>query len=441
MSLFHDREPLHRDRYVARCVSELSKTITVRSLSLGSPITCAMSDVTAIEHPTLKVPYEILNKRFRSAQKVIDREVSHVQNAVTDLESEVNRADQSCVTVGSISDLLSGVIEKLSVLKRKANDSMTEELDSAHSCKKRLEHIKEYCARTPSKVGPEATNITNWKRQRLDRMLVEHFLRCGYYDSAVKLAVQSGIENMTNIDLFLVSRQVEESLRRKETSKCLSWCYDNKTKLRKLHSTLEFELRQQEFIELVRSNKRLEGVKHVRKYLSSMDPSDMQQQELQHVMGLLAFQPDTRVEPYRSLFDESRWQRLIHQFREEHFKLFQLSSTSVFSVTLQSGLSVLKTPQCYRKDGVKEPDCPVCSDLMNELALPLPCAHCSQSRLVCQISGQPLNEYNPPLMLPNGYVYGFNALHQMAIQNKGKVICPRTKRVYDISDAEKVYVM
>lgn len=34
-----------------------------------------MSDIRCLEHPTLKVPYENLNKRFRSAQKTIDREV------------------------------------------------------------------------------------------------------------------------------------------------------------------------------------------------------------------------------------------------------------------------------------------------------------------------------------------------------------------------------
>lgn len=33
-----------------------------------------------------------------------------------------------------------------------------------------------------------------WKRKRMDRMMVEHLLRCGYYNTAVKLARQSGIE-------------------------------------------------------------------------------------------------------------------------------------------------------------------------------------------------------------------------------------------------------
>ena len=41
------------------------------------------------------------------------------------------------------------------------------------------------------------------------------------------------LQDLTNIDLFLTSREVEESLLRHETGPCLAWCYDNKSKLRK----------------------------------------------------------------------------------------------------------------------------------------------------------------------------------------------------------------
>ncbi|XP_015787000.1 macrophage erythroblast attacher [Tetranychus urticae] len=391
-------------------------------------------DIKSLEHPTLKVPYEILNKKFRGAQKSIDREVCHVQSCVNSLEKAVLGQGSSAATVGSITDLLSGVVEKLTVLKRKAKESIMDELDAAKCCKRRLEHLKEYC-------NPRATetSIKQWKKRRLDRMLVEHFLRSGYYDSAIKLAVHSNIEHLTNIDLFLVSRQVEESLLRKETGQCLAWCHDNKSKLRKIKSPLEFNLRQQEFIEFIRQNKRIEAIKHARKYLSCVEGD--QKIDLQHVMGLLAFSPDTEVEPYRTLFEESRWSNLVEQFRQANFKLYQLSPTSVFAITLQSGLSALKTPQCYSKETEKNPDCPVCSDLLNKLAMPLPCSHCSQSRLVCHISGQPLNEHNHPMVLPNGNVYGELSLKQMAIDNGGKIICPRSKEVYDLKDAEKVYVM
>lgn len=44
------------------------------------------------------------------------------------------------------------------------------------------------------------------------------------------------------------------------------------------------------------------------------------------------------------MFDETRWQRLIEQFRQENYNLYQLSSQSVFTVALQAGLSALKTP-------------------------------------------------------------------------------------------------
>lgn len=62
-----------------------------------------------------QVPYETLNKRFRAAQKNIDRETSHVTMVVAELEKTLG----SCPAVDSVVSLLDGVVEKLSVLKRK----------------------------------------------------------------------------------------------------------------------------------------------------------------------------------------------------------------------------------------------------------------------------------------------------------------------------------
>lgn len=63
----------------------------------------------------VQVPYETLNKRFRAAQKNIDRETSHVTMVVAELEKTLS----SCPAVDSVVSLLDGVVEKLSVLKRK----------------------------------------------------------------------------------------------------------------------------------------------------------------------------------------------------------------------------------------------------------------------------------------------------------------------------------
>ncbi|TWW55320.1 Macrophage erythroblast attacher [Takifugu flavidus] len=381
----------------------------------------------AFDARTTPVPYETLNKRFRAAQKNIDRETSHVTMVVAELEKTLS----SFPVVDSVVSLLDGVVEKLSALKRKAAESIQAEDESAKLCKRRIEHLKEHSSDQPSSV-----NL--WKKKRMDRMMVEHLLRCGYYNTAVKLARQSGIEDLVNIEMFLTAKEVEESLERQETATCLAWCHDNKSRLRKMKSCLEFSLRIQEFIELIRQNKRMDAVRHARKHFSQAEGGQLD--EVRQVMGMLAFPSDTHISPYKDLLDPARWKMLIQQFRYDNYRLHQLGNNSVFTITLQAGLSAIKTPQCYKEDGTsKNPDCPVCSKSLNKLAQPLPMAHCANSRLVCKISGEVMNENNPPMMLPNGYVYGYNSL--LSIRQDDKVVCPRTKEVFNFSQAEKVYIM
>jgi len=96
---------------------------------------------------------------------------------------------------------------------------------------------------------------------------------------------------LTNLDIFLVARNVEQSLAQQQTQAALAWIHDHKSKLRKIKSTLEFRLRQQEFVEMIKSDRRMDAVKHARKYLTSME--DVPWEEVQHCMGLLAFSTDT----------------------------------------------------------------------------------------------------------------------------------------------------
>ena len=65
-----------------------------------------------------QVPYEILNKRFRSAQKTIDREIHGLTSALNELEKCVESGNSN---TGSVVQMLGGVVEKLQTLKRKVN--------------------------------------------------------------------------------------------------------------------------------------------------------------------------------------------------------------------------------------------------------------------------------------------------------------------------------
>lgn len=322
------------------------------------------------------MPYEILNKKFRIAQKTLERELNQIQSAANELERGLVEGN-----AGTITRLLGGVVERLQVLKRKADESILDELSAGYECKRRLDHLR-LSAAAPSPYGDvQLASANQWKKTRLDRMIVEHLLRLGYYESAERLAVRTKIRDLTNVDIFQVSRDVEHDLKLRQTAKCSTWCIDNKSKLRKISSTIEFQLRVQEFVEFIRADRRLDAVMHARKTFAAFEADQMD--EIRQCMGLLAFPVDTHIEPYKSLFDPARWSDLVLKFRLENYRLFQLSTQSVLGVAVQAGLSALKTPQCYSNCS-KNLNCPVCQPHFNEMAEHLPFSHCAQSRLICR---------------------------------------------------------
>jgi len=69
------------------------------------------------------------------------------------------------------------------------------------------------------------------------------------------------MQDLVNIDVFITAWEVEQSLDRRECDKCLAWCHENRSRLRRLKSGLEFSLHVQQFIELIRNDRRLDAVR------------------------------------------------------------------------------------------------------------------------------------------------------------------------------------
>ena len=80
-------------------------------------------------------------------------------------------------------------MEVVSFFSVQAVESVEEEEESYLLCKARLDHLKSYAS------GEQTEGMKNaWRQTRIDRMLVDHFLRAGYYTAAQKLTESSGIE-------------------------------------------------------------------------------------------------------------------------------------------------------------------------------------------------------------------------------------------------------
>lgn len=159
-----------------------------------------------------------------------------------------------------------------------------------------------------------------WSRVRLSRLLVDYLLREGYAESAACLAQSKSISDLVDVDAFVACHRIERSLREgQSTQQALEWCKEHGKELKKGGSMLEFELRLQQYIEMVRAGhesgvsgmdgefaegvligdgggeqKLLEARAHAKKYLSASGDFAL----LGRAAGLLAYRPWDEVEPY-----------------------------------------------------------------------------------------------------------------------------------------------
>ncbi|KAM3281097.1 protein MAEA [Capsicum chacoense] len=381
-----------------------------------------LSESMKLEHQFLRVPFEHYKKTIRANHRVVEKEVNAVINGV------VVDADGSDLIMSSDDAVhqLNSLVSRLQGLKRKLEEGSRTENLQAQRCRARLDHLES--------ADPE--NLSDWNNTRLKRILVDYMLRMSYYDTAVKLAESSNIQDLVDIDVFHEAKKVIDALQNKEVTPALAWCADNKSRLKKSKSKFEFQLRMQEFIELVRAENMMRAITYARKYLAPWGSTHMK--ELQRVLATLAFKSNTECTTYKVLFEPKQWDYLIDQFKQEFCKLYGMTLEPLLNIYLQAGLSALKTPFCYEDDCTKED--PLSQESFRKLATPLPYSKQHHSKLVCYITKELMDTENPPLVLPNGYVYSTKALEEMAKRNDGRITCPRTGYTCNYTELIKAYI-
>ncbi|CAD5206536.1 unnamed protein product [Bursaphelenchus okinawaensis] len=319
------------------------------------------------------------------------------------------------------------ITDRLRKFAKTFEDSLDEEEAAAKSFGSRTKYLKQGMSSDP-------TVLSAFRKQRTNRFIIDYLLRGGYFETAQKLAEYVGIENIDK-NVFHIAKQVEDALQRHDLSICLNWVLDNRSKLHRLHSNFETEVRVQQLIELIKNGQRQESINFFRATFGGA-PEKWNNDTLLHVMGLLAFGPRTGVQSYQKLANAERWEQILEMFRHENAKIFRLSSQSAFSTCLQLGLAAYKTPFC-RSD--PESRCIVCRDLYM-IADGLPFSNVKNSRLICAYSGESLDdEHNRPIMLPNGRVYGERAIKQLLRDNV--IMCPKTSEVFAAEKLLRVYVL
>lgn len=146
-----------------------------------------LDELKTIEHSTLKVPYESLNKQYRNVQKSIDRDCSSLNQAMMSLEKLSKSSETTNVSRADLISTFTGVVDKLKAMKKRAREFKEEEDELFELLTKRVGHLKE-CHSSSLRV------VKGFRRARIDRILIDYFLRSGFYQTAQLLATKANIQ-------------------------------------------------------------------------------------------------------------------------------------------------------------------------------------------------------------------------------------------------------
>ncbi|KAB8241267.1 putative negative regulation of gluconeogenesis [Aspergillus flavus] len=389
-----------------------------------------------LDQPLLRLPHELARKNFKSVQRIVEREREYI---LPSLKATASISPCNGQTPDQTLAALDAMISRMQGLKRKMENLHQEERKIHDQSRKRIEHLENL-----HQIHSLAdVKYDQWSRVRLDRLVTDYMLRSGYTESARQLAHEKDIEDLADLNVFIQCQRVAESLRRGESKDALQWCSENKAALKKSQHNLEFELRLQQYIEMVRTGdkgKLVEAMIHAKRFLSPY--IDSQSTEIHRAAGLLAFPRDTMAEPYKSMYAPDRWSYLSDLFVRTHHELLSLPSRPLLHIALSAGLSALKTPSCHSAYTSSSSNslstttsvCPICSTELHELARNMPYAHHTKSYVE-----------SDPIVLPNGRIYGQQRLLEMSKKvgcvEVGKVKDPTTGEVFEENELKKVYIM
>lgn len=437
------------------------------------------------------MPTEITRTNLKSAQIAIDQAKKSVVPTLTKASSSAisaasvpkNAPESAKAALASIDN----IIAKTNMLKRKLSAISTTTDKANSSLRARIGHLNEL-----NYISSLAdVKYDEWSRIRLDRLLVDYLIRMSYIQTAEELATAKGINDLVRVEIitFESCGRIEKALRNGSTKEALSWCNENKKELAKMESDLEFELRLQQYIELIREGQKLEAVLHAQKHLTGHRDPEL----VLRAAGLLAFSPEMPFSATQTFFSDDRWAELADRFVTTHHQLYAIPSVPQLNTALSAGLSALKTPACHSRNNpnyilpdarptpnghtyatdttassnratlhpssihallspaspatngdanispgpppataYNTPICPICSTELNTLARNVPYAHHSKSHVD-----------HDPVVLPNGRIYGSERLkrgNEKLGTKAGKVRDPWDGTEFDEISVRKVYI-
>lgn len=388
--------------------------------------------VRKFESSYIRVPFEQFRRAFRMEMKVAEKDLPSLEILVKKHLNSSNEVPENIVKA---------LKERTKVLEEKLKEYRGESLKFRDRFLRRMKWVEEMA---------NTGNYQTWSRGRLIRLIGDFLMRSGDLEMVKEIGKRKP-ELIEEFDLELeeMRQGIIKSLEGKEIASALQWCGDHRSNLKRISSDLEFKLRRQEFIELLKLGDISGSIKLSQKHFPGWIETNYG--EIREALALICWIPFLKkgiewrngiVRKYEILLDqEIQWEMIKEQFKKDFISIYQVDQSSQLIKTVRTGLAVLKTRQC-NKNECEGSECPACSGPLRELANQLPFGHFETTKIRCRITGKLVSEDDPPMALPNGQVYSESGLKLLCESSSAGVLkCPVSGQSFLLSDARKCFFL
>lgn len=325
------------------------------------------------------------------------------------------------------------VVEKVQNIKRRAEKAAEAAAHELERCSRRLKVL----ADEPDLQQAQLSLSFN-VRQVCDRVnwtILEFISRNGFTQTAREAASTLHIEDFWDGEVHEEVVGVIMGLKRESTAEAFAWIEAHRAKLRKLNSSLEAEMQIQHAIFLLKQKKPKEAVRYLKE---NMIPGDLERcPDIRRVL-VLAAMLDCPPPEYEYLFGKERVKELISLFLRISAAVVGMSNEAVLTPLVLAGLCALKSGSCQDNSSQS---CPACFPELTSLVRQLPMPHRVRSHLICAVTGEPMDDDNPPMASPEGHLVSKKGLAMLIDKaENGLVLCPKTNHSYPPSTFARVYI-
>mmetsp|Transcript_26836 Transcript_26836/g.48386 ORF Transcript_26836/g.48386 Transcript_26836/m.48386 type:complete len:374 (+) Transcript_26836:332-1453(+) len=368
---------------------------------------------SALDYSYLRAPFVEFKDTFKSNRRDIEKQLNFAQSHIKTMTQNLGQLDRPRSRAA-----IEGVLQRLKKLRSRMEQQYEEE--------------DEFLSRVESRAN-DLEKSDCFAKRRLTRLIVDYIAREKLFDVAELLSSKAGIDELVDTQLFRTCDMICSDLERRSLASAFVWCQKHRSSL--ASNPLEFQLKLQKFLEMIKEGRIKEAVtfsKQLGEYQEYFN-----EVKRASVLAVLHNQIENFPQ-YQDLLSEERWTYLQNLFKKAFLEVYSLPTDSMLSIALHSGLAALKTPLCAREDA-RNDNCPTCQPTFSAMSRKFPCAYHAQSSLICRVLNKPMDDANPPMVLPNGQVYSAQGIQKMT---KGRLVtCLATGRKFDLNTVRKVYML